>query len=352
MAFYELTSDCLRAIPDTTFSAAGIRERADLQRILRSQIEIIAEDTLIIAEEFGDWEDSNRRIDLLGLDKDANLIVFELKRTEDGGHMELQALRYASMVSTMTFEKVEEVYEGYLRGLGQDTDARSAILGFLEWEEADENLFAQEVRIVLVSAEFSKELTTSVIWLNKQGLDIRCIRIKPYADSGRLLVDVQRIIPLPEADDYTIRIRAKQDRDKVARESSHDYTKYDLTLGGSTYPRQNKRWAIFRVIKHLCASGVTPEDICRVASRFVTAFRSVNSHVTTGEEFIALLNANVSIDCKPFDAKRFFCGDDELIRCGGKTWAFSNQWGTRTFSFIGELKKAFPDKDIICSPSP
>lgn len=99
MAFFEMSKDCLREIPDTTFAAAGIRERDDLQRLLRAQIGIVAEDTLIVAEEFGEWDGSNRRIDLLGLDKDANLVVFELKRTEDGGHMDLQAIRYAAMVS-------------------------------------------------------------------------------------------------------------------------------------------------------------------------------------------------------------------------------------------------------------
>jgi len=218
MAFYEMTSVSLRKIPATTFSAAGIRERSDLQRLLRDQIGIVAADTLVIAEEFGDWEDSNRRIDLLALDREANLVVIELKRTEDGGHMELQALRYAAMVSTMTFEKVEEVFAVYRRRLGRDGDARSEILEFLGWEEPGEHPFAEDVRIVLVSAEFSKELTTSVMWLNKQGLDIRCVRIKPYADNGRVLVDVQRIIPLPEADDYTIRIKKKQEGDRVRRE--------------------------------------------------------------------------------------------------------------------------------------
>ena len=81
MPIYEITTDQLRKLEATSFGAAGMRERADLQRLLRSQIEIISPDTLIIAEEFGEWEDSRRRIDLLGIDKNANLIVFELKRT-------------------------------------------------------------------------------------------------------------------------------------------------------------------------------------------------------------------------------------------------------------------------------
>ena len=36
---------------------------------------------------------------------DANLVVVELKRTEDGGLMDLQALRYAAMISAMPFER-------------------------------------------------------------------------------------------------------------------------------------------------------------------------------------------------------------------------------------------------------
>jgi RecB family endonuclease NucS len=60
-----------------------------------SRSTIVSPDTIVIAEEFGEWEDSRRRIDLLGLDKNANLVVIELKRTDDGGHMELQALRYS-----------------------------------------------------------------------------------------------------------------------------------------------------------------------------------------------------------------------------------------------------------------
>jgi hypothetical protein len=91
-------------------------------------------------------------------------------------------------------------------------------LEHLGWENPGEEAFAENVRIVLVSAEFSKELTTSVMWLNKQDLDICCVRIKPYADMNRVLVDVQRIIPLPEADDYTVRIKQKQAREKADRE--------------------------------------------------------------------------------------------------------------------------------------
>jgi hypothetical protein len=170
MAIFEIASDCIRRIQETTYGAAGLRERGDLQRLLRKQIDVISSDTLVVAEEFCDWEDSRHRIDLLGIDKHANLVVIELKRTEDGGHMELQAVRYAAMVSAMTFDKVVDVYANFLQRIGMIADARSSLLEFLDWDEPDEDLFAQDVRMILVAADFSKELTTSVA---RQGMPAR-----------------------------------------------------------------------------------------------------------------------------------------------------------------------------------
>lgn len=225
MPIFEITHEAIRRIPTTSFSAAGIKERSDLQRLLRNQIDVVSPDTLVFCEEFGEWEDSKRRIDLLGIDRDANIVVIELKRTEDGGHMELQAIRYAAMVSTMTFEKVVEIFDAYLKRVGKQIDARTSILEFLGWDSADEELFAKDVRIVLASAEFSKELTTAVMWLNDHGLDIRCVRMQPYEDNDRLLVDVQQVIPLPEAAAYQVQVREKEQRGRQERSERYGIRK-------------------------------------------------------------------------------------------------------------------------------
>src|SRR5215213_8693515 len=136
MALYEVTSDNLIRIARTSFDQVGLRERTDLQRLLKKQIGVILPDTLVIAEEFGEWEESKRRIDLLALDKDANLVVIELKRTEDGGHMDLQAIRYAAMVSAMTFARAAQIHSEFLSRLdGDGADAEQRILDFLAWDE-------------------------------------------------------------------------------------------------------------------------------------------------------------------------------------------------------------------------
>jgi hypothetical protein len=179
---------------------------------------------MVIAEEFGEWADSNRRIDLLCVDQDANIVVVEIKRGDDGGHMELQAIRYAAMVSTMTFRQLVEAYASYSAPQSKSfEDAEAAILKFLGWSEASEDRFAGDTRIVLAAADFSKELTTSVMWLHQHGIDIRCIQLKRYRlGDGRLLLDIQQIIPLPEATEYQTQIRAKAQEGSQHRTERHD----------------------------------------------------------------------------------------------------------------------------------
>lgn len=223
MPLFEMTPDAFRPISEASFSELKIRERDDLQRLLRSQIDVLGDDLYVLTEEFGEWEDSRRRIDLLALDRDANLVVIELKRTTDGGHMELQAIRYAAMVSTMTFERAEQIHAVFLASIGQPSaEARERILDFLGWEEPEEDSFAQDVRILLVSEDFGKELTTAVLWLRDRDIDIRCVRLRPYLDRDTRLVDVDQIIPLPEANDYQVQIREKEQVGRKKRAERDD----------------------------------------------------------------------------------------------------------------------------------
>jgi hypothetical protein len=209
MTLYHVAKEKLEAVPTKTFAEERILERKDLQRLLKADISPLGDDLMVIAEEFGDWDESNRRIDLLCLDKQARLVVVEIKRTEDGGHMDLQAIRYAAMVSSMTLEQAIAAHARMLGGEDAEQHAQKEILEFLELDSVEEAELTDEVRIVLVSANFSPEIATSVLWLNRHELDIVCIRFIPYKKGEDLFIDVTQIIPLPEASEYEIKIKAK-----------------------------------------------------------------------------------------------------------------------------------------------
>lgn len=85
--------------------------------------------------------------------------------------MELQALRYAAMVSVTTFDELVTTYARHLKNhnaLDHDTDdARSGLLEWLDDVDEDEPVLSREVGIVLASADFKLEITTTVLWLNE-----------------------------------------------------------------------------------------------------------------------------------------------------------------------------------------
>lgn len=50
-----------------------------------------------------------------------------------------------------------------------------------------------------------------MLWLRDREVDIRCVRLKPYRlEEGRVLLDVQPIIPLPETAEFQTQIGEKQ----------------------------------------------------------------------------------------------------------------------------------------------
>ncbi|MBP0447448.1 DUF4268 domain-containing protein [Roseomonas sp. SSH11] len=230
MALYRVADQRLEAVPQTTFAEERILERRDLQRLLRSDASPLGEDLLVLAEEFSDWRDSGRRVDLLCLDRQARLVVVEIKRTDDGGHMELQALRYAAMVSSMTLEQAISTRARSMGGDGSRAQAEAEVLDFLGWSSVDQDELTDEVRIVLVAADFSTEITTSVLWLNKRGLDVTCVRLRPYKLGSELLIDAAQIIPLPEAADYEVKVREQAKETQKVRTVRQDTLRRFWTL--------------------------------------------------------------------------------------------------------------------------
>jgi hypothetical protein len=353
MPIYEFAKEGIYKLDSTTFAAEGLRERDDVQRLLREKIDVIAPDTLVIAEEFNGW-DSQRRIDLLAIDKKANLVVIELKRTDDGGHMDLQAIRYAAMVSTLTFDKAVAHFQKYLNKIGRENeDSRELMLEFLGWDIVYDQEFAQSVKIVLASSDFNHEITSTVLWLNAQGIDIVCVRLQPYKFMDRTIVDVQQVIPFPEAADYQIKIREKnrQERQSVSR-SGRDYTKFDITIGasGDTLRSLSKRDAIFSVVKFLISKGIVPDEIANVIGKpcWYYVEESVDS-----EQFKTGAAEKSAAGGPAFRPISWFCNsNDQLVYANGRTYAFSNQWGSGNRpDAMASLKKAYSGFEINYFPS-
>lgn len=334
MPLYRIEDGGVALLAPAAFADIEFHERRDLQPLLRDQIEILGDDLMVIAEELSWWEDSRRRIDLLALDKAGHLVVLELKRTQDGGHVDLQALRYAAMVSAMTFEDVVRVFAEHLDRTRPDeqVDARAKLEGFLESDE-DPPEILQKVRLYLIAAGFGPEITTTVLWLNVvYGMDIRCIRLVPYQLGGEIVLDKQQLVPLPEAADYQVQLRRKVQERELTRTSNRDLSKFHIVIDGQERPEDNKRNTVLAMVTQLIERGASPQEL---GSLLGSKLRSIEGTGMDAEAVATQLT---------LDRPRWFL--DHLFAADGRTWVLSKMWGRRTEETLDALVARFPQAGV------
>ncbi|MGF6871447.1 hypothetical protein [Paraburkholderia sp. MM5477-R1] len=339
MTLFEIAGDSLQPIPLDTFGNLGLRERTDIQRAVRAHIEAITPGvrTKVLAEEFGEWAGANRRIDLLCVDEDANLVVVELKR-DDGAHMDLQALRYAAMISTMRFDQAVTAHRKYLADNGSSEDPEQAIREFLEVEDG-QVVFTDTVRIVLASANFSPELTTAVLWLNKQGkMDIRCVQMRPHAVDSRVLLDVQQVIPLPEAEQYQVAVREKSIEQERVRSTTRDSTRYDMSIGETFFPNLPKRRLMLALVGEAIRQGLSPEQI-REAIPWRRRDLFISAPGKADESAFQTLY--------PGKKLRYFFAPDEMFLLDGTTFVLSRAWADRTLEAAEKVRQLLNNTDEV-----
>ena len=137
-------------------------------------------------------------LDLLGVDDEGRLVVFELKRETLHRQAVAQIVEYASRLNSMSPDALgEHIAERSGRGGIQDIE------NFAEWYE--ENFSPEEVdytdppRLVLVGLGADEATRSMVAYLSEVGVDIMLITFYGFERDGELLlarqVEVERTVP-------------------------------------------------------------------------------------------------------------------------------------------------------------
>lgn len=190
---------------------------------------------------------------------------------------------------------------------------------FIELDAINETNFGNDVRIILVSAEFSKELTTSVIWLNERDLDITCVRMKPYKYQDQILIDIQQVLPLPEAKDYQIRAQKKaEERREIQKNlNSKDYSKY--LFNGLEL---NKRKLVLELIK----THIKNNNILSLEDLLFDFPQELRKGRKMYKRYDEVIQTN--------DKNRYFSEVDEVLDLTDGKFVISNQWGAGNIQAI------------------
>lgn len=206
------TSNRISRLPQKRFGELALRERDHLQEWLVHQPDALGEDLLILQKEFDGFDETRERLDLLALDKAGNLVVIENKLDDSGRDVTWQALKYTAYVSGLTKAQIVEIHQHYLDRYCGGGSAVARICEFMEVEELEETVLnpGNGQRMIFIAANFRREVTATVLWLLSRGIRAQCFRVVPFAYEDELFIDLQQIIPPPEAADYMIGISSKE----------------------------------------------------------------------------------------------------------------------------------------------
>lgn len=221
------TANRINPLEVKRFSDLGFTERKHLQEWLENYPQALApgdgEELLIIQKEFDGFDDTRERLDLLAIDKDGNLVIIENKLDNSGRDVVWQALKYTSYCANLKKQQVVEIFQRYLNQKAQNegippADAETLLLEFLRADDLQSvqiNTLKSQ-RLILVAAHYRKEVTNTVLWLSQFGVNCQCFKVTPYQAGPELFLNVEQIIPTPEASDFMIGMMAKEAEEKSA----------------------------------------------------------------------------------------------------------------------------------------
>ena len=196
---------------------------------------------------------------------------------------------------------------------------------FLDWKDGPkEEDFGQRVKIVLASADFSSELTTTVMWLNNnfEIATISCVKLVPYKLDEQVLLDVQPIVPLPEAEEYLVKSRTKRRSERESRRSSK--VKAQLKIADKTIEVFTARELILRVVQAVFKE----EDGLKRITEHIRAsmFKGYEGRLSPKEVKEQITKQRERERGQPPD--KFFCKEEELFYDEGEntTFVLSNNW--------------------------
>lgn len=229
-------SNRITKVRNVSFSDLKMSERYHLQEWLANQADALGEELLICAKEFNGFDDTKERLDLLAIDKKGALVIIENKLDDSGKDVVWQSLKYASYCSTLSKTNIAEIYQKYLDKEKPGQDAKALICEFLQEETFEEVVLnlGNDQRIIMVAAQFRKEVTSTVLWLLKHRIFLKCFKATPFQDGNDLFLTIEQVIPLPEAEELMIGISQKEVEEQDAERGNATRSQFRIDFWHQT----------------------------------------------------------------------------------------------------------------------
>jgi hypothetical protein len=172
---------------------APFQSERRLEQLLHEVPELLLEeDILLIGRQVGI---ETGTLDLLGVDKFGNVVVFELKKGDSGsgsaseGSILSQPQQYAQSLQWFSYDDLNDVYREYTTDVAPEeaasiaTDSEDSLLdGFRARYSTTPKpeAFNQHQRMVIVSEEITDRTAANARYLRDEGLNLQCVEVQRF----------------------------------------------------------------------------------------------------------------------------------------------------------------------------
>ena len=168
-------------------------EESVLEKWLESNPDGILEDgrILIIGRQIR--TDLGGFIDLVGVDREGNAVVVELKRDRTPRDVIAQALEYAAFAERLDADALEGIFRVYHSEESLSlADQHRECFGL---DEADAVAFNKDQRIVIIGQRVTQEIRRSASFLGSRGIRITCVEFTFFqTDEGSRLLSQEIVV--------------------------------------------------------------------------------------------------------------------------------------------------------------
>lgn len=187
---------------------------------------LLGEELLVLGRQLIDFAEDNKRLDLLAIDTEGEIVLIELKVDHDFAFTDLQALAYAGAYADRPITHFAQTLvrscassgdasiranAGLDVGAGLDS-AKAAIANFLDLTDFEEWHPSKQIRIKLVAPGFPRRVLSNVRWLGDvYGLAIEAIRAQLFELGDHRQIYFERLLPLPGSEDFDLSIREREE---------------------------------------------------------------------------------------------------------------------------------------------
>lgn len=238
----------INRLEQKTFAELKFKEREHLQEWIANNPSSLGEELLVIQKEFSGFNETNERLDLLALDKQGNLVIIENKLDDSGKDVTWQSIKYASYCSSLTKNEILKIYQDFL---GNTISAEDKVSDFFDGKDIDEIMLNQGLnsqRLIMIAANFRKEVTSSVLWLMNFKMRIQCFKVTPFQLNEQLFLNVEQILPTKDTEDFSIGIASKAQEEVDVQETLKNRHNVRLLFWEEYIRQSNQANSLFKNI--------------------------------------------------------------------------------------------------------